>query len=41
MEKAVVDKKVENLLNVLKWDLRATDTTNTFIVYLNLMINMA
>tara|TARA_Y100001937_G_C7112118_1_gene328175 strand:- start:1335 stop:1943 length:609 start_codon:yes stop_codon:yes gene_type:complete len=30
MEKAVVDKKVENLLNVLKWDLSATDTTNTF-----------
>ena len=30
MEKAVVDKKVENLLGVLKWDLSATDTTNTF-----------
>ncbi len=30
MEEAVVDKKVENLLNVLKWDLSATDTTNTF-----------
>ena len=30
METAVVDKKVENLLGVLKWDLSATDTTNTF-----------
>ena len=30
MEKAVVDKKVENLLGVLKWDLSQTDTTNTF-----------
>lgn len=30
MEEAVVDKKVENLLNVLKWDLSATDTSNTF-----------
>ena len=30
MEKAVVDKKVENLLGVLKWDLLQTDTTNTF-----------
>ena len=30
MEKAVIDKKVENLLGVLKWDLSATDTTSTF-----------
>ena len=30
MEEAVVDKKVENLLNVLKWDLSQTDTSNTF-----------
>ena len=30
MEEAVVDKKVENLLNVLKWDLSATYTSNTF-----------
>jgi hypothetical protein len=31
MEATLVDKKVENLLGVLKWDLKAnTDTNSTF-----------
>ena len=39
MEKAVVDKKVENLLNVLKWDLVQQIQLIHSLVYLNLMIN--
>ena len=30
MEKKVVDKKVHNLLNVLKWDFSQMQTSNTF-----------
>jgi hypothetical protein len=31
MEAAVVDKKIDNLLSVLQWDLaQETDTSNTF-----------
>jgi len=30
MEKKVIDKKVQNLLSVLKWDFSQIQTSNTF-----------
>jgi len=30
MENSIVDKKIDNLLGVLKWDLRKSKTNETF-----------
>ena len=30
MEESVLDGKIENLIGVLEWDVRSTETSNTF-----------
>jgi hypothetical protein len=30
MEQTILDGKLENLLGVLNWDIKSTETTNTF-----------
>jgi len=30
MENAIINKKIDNLIGVLDWDLKDTETTNTF-----------
>jgi hypothetical protein len=30
MEETIINNKVENLIGVLDWDIRASDQTNTF-----------
>jgi len=30
MESAIIDNKLDNLIGVLSWDIRSTETKNTF-----------
>ena len=30
MENAIINKKIDNLIGVLDWDLKETESTNTF-----------
>ena len=30
MEATIVDQKIDNLIGVLEWDIRSTESTNTF-----------